>query len=93
MEQTDDGDFVYKNSDEKIRIYAKGKSHDTSKGDIYYQAEGYRLPTLAEQLYMLQGGGKTRGDSFFKDEADLAEHAWYFENSDDAPHPVAVFSR
>ena len=76
--------------DDKIRIYAKGKSRDPYKGDIYYQAEGYRLPTLAEQMYMLQGGGNTKGDSFFKNEADLETHAWYQGNSGRRTHPVGL---
>ena len=73
-----------------LRIYVKGKSHDPSEGDIYYQAEGYRLPTLAEQMYMLRGGEQMKDDSFFKDEADLAQYAWYEGNSDEKPHPVGL---
>ena len=56
--------FIWQDSDE-IRIYVKGKSYDPYEGDIYYHAEGYRLPTVVEQVYMLQGGGKTKDDSFF----------------------------
>ena len=79
---------VYGQGD-KVRIYAKGKSHDPYEGDIYYQAEGYRLPTLAEQFYMLQGGGRGSKDGIlFKNEADLKKHAWYQGNSDGRTHPV-----
>ena len=56
---------VDKQSYELLKAYAKGKSYDPYEGDVYYQAEGYRLPTYAEQAYMLQEGGKTKGESFF----------------------------
>ena len=85
-----DGGFIYKNSDEKVRIYVKGKSHDASEGDIYYQAEGYRLPTHAEQIYMLRGGGKMKGGRFFENESDLAERVWYEGNSGRRTHPVGL---
>ena len=78
------------NKGEKIRVYVKGKSHDPYEGDIYYRAEGYRLPTAAEQDYMFRGGGKAQGDSFFKDESDLAKHAWYLKNADGQTHPVGL---
>ena len=82
---------IYENFDvREIRIYAKGKSHDLSGGDIYYQSEGYRLPTLAEQFYMLLGGEKTKSGSFFENEADLEEHAWYSGNSDGRTHSVGL---
>ena len=78
------------NKGEKIRVYAKGEKHDPYEGDIYYQAEGYRLPTTAEQDYMLRGGGEAQGDSFFKNEADLEKHAWYKNNANGRTHPVGV---
>ena len=74
----------------KIRVYVKGKSYDPYKGETYYQVEGYRLPTKVEQEYMLRGGGKTKGDSFFKNESDMAKHAWYRGNSDVRTHPVGL---
>ena len=81
---------VYDQGD-KVRIYAKGKSHDSYEGDIYYRAEGYRLPTLAEQFYMLQGGGRSpKDDILFKNEADLKKHAWYQDNSGGRTHPVGL---
>ena len=73
----------------EIRIYVKGKNHDPSEGDIYYQTEGYRLPTLAEQLYMLQGE-RGRVNSFFKNKVEMKKHAWYDENSDGQTHPVGL---
>ena len=74
----------------KVRIYVKGKSHDPYESDIYYQAGGYRLPTLAEQMYMLRGGEKMKGKSIFKDDSDLAKHAWHWGNSGDRSHPVGL---
>ena len=70
---------------DEIRIYANGKSHDPSEGDIYYQTEGYRLPTFAEQTYMLQGGGEK-----YLNEADLKNHAWYLDNAYLSTHPVGL---
>ena len=78
---------VWKQMDgNKIRIYAEGKSHKPSRGDNYYHAEGYRLPTMAEYEYMLQKGG--RGE--YPNEADLAKHAWYKDNADSRTHPVGL---
>ena len=73
-----------------VRVYAKGKSHNPYKGDIYYQVEGYRLPTEAEQKYMLQGGESIKGDSLFKDESDFQNFAWYRDNSGNKTHPVGL---
>ena len=75
-----------------VRIYIKGKSHDPfDDGDIYYQAEGYRLPTHAEQKYMLQGGGNIKSSSrFFKNETEMKAHAWYQGNADSRTHQVGL---
>ena len=74
----------------KIRIYAKGKSYDPYEGDIYYQAEGYRLPTLAEQMYMLQDGGRTKDDILENEPDLLANHGWYLGNTGGRTHPVGL---
>ena len=64
------------------------------KGEVkinrdYYQSEGYRLPTEAEQEYLLRGGGSSRGKYHFGDkEEDLKHYAWYRENSAGTTHPV-----
>ena len=64
------------------------------KGEVkinrdYYQSEGYRLPTEAEQEYLLRAGGKSRGEYHFGDkEEDLEHYAWYLENSGGTTHPV-----
>ena len=64
------------------------------KGEVkinrdYYQSEGYRLPTEAEQEYLLRGGGRSRGKYHFGDkEEDLKHYAWYGENSAGTTHPV-----
>ena len=55
----------------------------------YYLSEGYRLPTEAEQEYLLRAGGKSSGEYHFGDkEEDLKHYAWYAENSGDTTHPV-----
>ena len=55
----------------------------------YYLSEGYRLPTEAEQEYLLRAGGKSSGEYHFGDkEEDLQHYAWYAENSGATTHPV-----
>lgn len=51
------------------------------EGDIY-QAEGYRLPTEAEQESLIRLEQDQNGAHDYK------ERAWYLDNSDDTTHPV-----
>ena len=73
---------------------AENGTLERKKGEVkinrdYYQSEGYRLPTEAEQEYLLRGGGMSRGKYHFGDkEEDLKHYAWYGENSARTTHPV-----
>lgn len=60
-----------------------------------YQAQGYRLPTDAEQEYLLSGADPSRWQynslyTFGSDSTELKKHAWYFDNSDKSTHAVGL---
>ena len=73
---------------------AENGTLERKKGEVkinrdYYQSKGYRLPTEAEQEYLLRGGVRSRGKYHFGDkEEDLKHYAWYWENSARTTHPV-----
>ncbi|MCY4644736.1 MAG: SUMF1/EgtB/PvdO family nonheme iron enzyme, partial [Bacteriovoracales bacterium] len=48
-----------------------------------------RLPTEAEQEYILRAGGTAKGKYHFgNDESKLEKYAWFNKNSGDTTHPV-----
>ena len=52
-------------------------------------AEGFRLPTEAEQEYLLRAGGVAQGEYAFGDDIDeLEKYAWYAKNAGEETHPV-----
>ena len=67
----------------------QGEKGEVKINENYYLSEGYRLPTEAEQTYLLRAGGKSGGKYHFGDkEEDLKHYAWYAENSGGTTHPV-----
>lgn len=58
-------------------------------GNIY-EALGFRLPTEAEQEYLIREGGKKTGKYSFSDSDDYRnDSVWYTDNSNQTTHPVA----
>ena len=61
-------------------------------GDIY-QAKGFRLPTHAEQEFILTDRGRSKGKLFTGvNSKTIDQYAWYSNNSDGETHSVAVLA-
>lgn len=65
-----------------------GELKINAPGFDIYRAQGYRLPTEAEQEYLLRAAGRANGAYYFADEANLASYAWY-DSASEPTHPVA----
>lgn len=79
--RAEDGSLKAKNGE--VIINAPG-------GDIYL-AEGFRLPTAAEQEYLLRGARAAKRAYYLgTEEPHLHEHAWFSSNSGDSTCPVAI---
>lgn len=68
----------------------KGELKISAPSGNIYEAEGYRLPTEAEQEFLMRSGGIEDGMFHFgNDIAELKNYAWYDGNSKRTTHPVA----
>ena len=73
----------------EIKINTKDGVYDPGVPGAYYEATGYRLPTEAEQEYLLRAAGKSDSLYHFGDnENELKDHAWHEVNSEGKTHPV-----
>jgi formylglycine-generating enzyme required for sulfatase activity len=74
--------------DERSRAEGLRPCYDEKKAEwsCDYSASGYRLPTEAEWEYAAKAGKDGGYDFGSKD--NLAQYAWFAENSDQKTHPV-----
>jgi len=65
-----------------------GEIKINARGEDYYEAEGFRLPTEAEQHYLLLTREKDGRYQIRDIERYLIAHAWYSKNAHRKTHPV-----
>ncbi|MGE0762311.1 MAG: formylglycine-generating enzyme family protein [Bdellovibrionales bacterium] len=72
-----------------------GQVKINASNEDYYLAEGFRLPTEAEQEYIMSALGRAKSTYFYfvDTEADLEDYAWYSKNSDEKTHPVGTTAK
>jgi formylglycine-generating enzyme required for sulfatase activity len=79
--------------DDILQVAAKGSlvPRFESSRPMFIAIEGFRLPTYAEQLYLMSAAGESLGQYYFgNDDNQLKYHAWYKENSEGTTHPVGL---
>jgi len=60
-----------------------------STDGTYYGVEGYRLPTEAEQVYLLRGTDASQTTPLYSLE-EITDYAWCVENTGGTTHPVGL---
>lgn len=82
--------YLLNNSKENMTNARTGKNRDEWKTiECDWTANGYRLPTEMEWLYVASEGGNSSAQ-FARDSNDIYEVTWLGENSNDKTHEVGL---
>lgn len=82
--------YLLNNSKENMTNAGTGKNRDEWKTiECDWTANGYRLPTEMEWLYVASEGGNISAQ-FARDSNDIYEVAWLGENSNEKTHEVGL---